>query len=152
MATRLRLMSLVDRAFVVRLLLLTLLASLLIVADGYALVMLSDRLGVYLALAVVASTGLIGLFFLINSILTTLAETRARIREGAFPRRPFARLAALFIAAGLILVPGLVTDIIGLLIYLPPFRLGFGLLLVRPLDRQLWQIYEHVKLEEASSL
>lgn len=145
-------MSLVDRAFVVRLLLLTLLASLLIIADGYALVMLSDRLGVYLALAVVASTGLIGLFFLINSILTTLSETRARIRAGGFPRRPFARLAALFISAGLILLPGLVTDLLGLLIYLPPFRLGVGLLLVRPLDRQLWQIYEHVKLEEASSL
>ncbi len=149
MATRLRLLSLVDRAFVIRLLLLMLLGSLLIVADGYALIGLSGAVGRYLALAVVSSTGLVGLFFLANSILSTLAAVRGSIRAGVFPRRDFARLGSLFIAAGLILLPGLVTDMIGVFMYLPPIRVGLGLLLIRPLDTQLWQIYEHVKLEEA---
>ncbi len=126
-----------------------LLGSLLIVADGYALIRLSGAIGRYLALAVVSSTGLVGLFFLVNSILSTLAAARGSIRAGIFPRHDFARLASLFIAAGLIILPGLVTDIIGVFMYLPPIRVALGLLLIRPLDTQLWQIYEHVKLEEA---
>jgi UPF0716 protein FxsA len=126
-----------------------LLASLLIVADGYALIELSAQVGRYLALALVASTGLIGLFFLINSILTTLAAARRHIRRGSFPKRDFARLAGLFVAAALIILPGLITDVIGVVVYVPPVRLALGLLIVRPLDSQLWQIYEHVKLQEA---
>ena len=151
MATRLRLLSLVDRAFVVRLLLVMLLASLLVVADGYALIELSTHLGRYLSLAVVASTGFVGLFFLTNSILATLSAMRRHVRSGSFPKRDFARLAGLFISAGLIVLPGLVTDLIGIVIYIPPLRVAFGLLIIRPLDSQLWQIYEHVKLQEAEN-
>ncbi|NBC29554.1 MAG: FxsA family protein [Spirochaetes bacterium] len=151
MATRLRLLSLVDRAFVVRLLLVMLLASLIVVADGYALIELSTHLGRYLSLAVVASTGFVGLFFLANSILATLSAVRRHVRTGSFPKRDFARLASLFISAGLIVLPGLVTDLIGIVIYTPPVRLAFGLLMVRSLDSQLWQIYEHVKLQEAEN-
>ena len=146
---RLQLLSFVDRASVIRLLLLILLASILLLADGYALIVISGPIGRYLALAVVASTGLIGLFFLVNSILATLAVARSWISGGYFPRRDFARLASLLVAAVLILIPGLLTDALGLLMYSPPFRLLFGLLLTRPLEAQLWQLYEHVKLEEA---
>lgn len=145
---RVQLLPFVDRAFVIRLLLLMLLGSILMLADGYVLILLSEPLGRYLALALVASTGLIGLFFLVNSILSTLSTARGWIRAGHFPRRDFARLASLLVGSALLLIPGLLSDAIGLLLYLPPLRLLAGLAITRPLEPQLWQLYEHVKLEE----
>ena len=143
------LLRLFDRGYIVQLLLLLLLLTLPLIADGLLLLLLAERCGKYLALAISASTGFIGLFFLINSVSTTLFTLHRRISLGVYPRKQYHDLAALLIASLLLIIPGLFTDAIGLLFYLPPLRSALGLAICRRWRRQLGEVYEHLKMESS---
>ncbi len=140
------LLQLCDRSFVVRLLLLLLLLAIPVIGDGFLLLMLADRCGRYLALAIAASTGLISLFFLINSLSSTLRKMQLRVAAAEFPARQYHELTALVTAAVLLLLPGLLTDLLGLLFYLPLFRSLLGALICLPFRRRLAEVYEYQKL------
>lgn len=140
------LLQLCDRSFVIRLLLLLLLLAIPVIGDGLLLLMLAERYGRYLALAMAASTGLISLFFLVNSISSTLRTMQLRIAAAQFPARQYHDLAALVTAAVLLLLPGLLTDLLGLLFYLPLFRSLLGALVCRPFRRRMAEVYEYQKM------
>ncbi|TVQ38278.1 MAG: FxsA family protein [Spirochaetaceae bacterium] len=141
------LLQLFSRGYIVRLFMLLLLLSVPLIADGFLLLLLAERCGRYLALAICASTGFFGLFFLINSVSTTLHTLRIRVSQGEYPRRQYHDVAALLIAALLLIIPGFFTDLIGLLFYLPPLRSALGFAVCRPWRRQLSEVYEHLRME-----
>ncbi len=80
------------------------------------------------AVGVLATLGLI-LFGMIAGILllrwqgvATLMRVRAEVDAGRTPTRPLADGAAQAIAAMLVILPGFLTDILGILLFLPPVR------------------------------
>jgi UPF0716 protein FxsA len=140
------LLRLFESGFVTRLFLLVLFFSILGIADGFILLVLGERYGTYLLLAVTASTGLLALFFLLNSVTSTIARIRRDVEAGVYPRRQYALLAGLLVAGVLLLLPGFFTDALGILIYLPPVRRMVGGAVTARHAGFLREAYEYLKL------
>ena len=136
------------QVFLVRFFLVILLVSILFLADGFVLVHLAERLGKYLALSLSAATGLLALLFLVNSTHAIVRSLRSKVREGSYPQPEYRALAGVLVSSVFLLVPGFVTDAIGLFIYIPPFRHLVGVFIARKLADELVQSYEYLKLAE----
>lgn len=136
-----------DKAYVMRLFFLLLLLSIPMLADGYVLVVASSVYGVFMVLGVSAAIGLGGILLVLGAVDATLEHLRDRVREGRYPSREYCELAALIAGGVLIAIPGLVTDALAVVLYIPPFRRFAGMLLVRPLRSKLKDVYEYLKLE-----
>ena len=135
-----------DRGFLLRSLLLLMLYSLVPFGESFLLLMLNAYLGIYLLLAMVASSTLLGFFLIVRPITAILAEIDKSVEAGYFPDEPFAMLAGTLVSAVLLLTPGFVTDTIGLLIFLPFLRRWVGRLITKRMDSRLKGLYEYIKL------
>lgn len=137
-----------DKAYVTRLFFVLLGLSVLLLADGYVLVLAASRFGVFMALGICASVGFVGMIVTLLAVDATLEHLRERVRRGAYPAQEYAALGSLVVAGLLLIIPGLFTDAIGVVLYTPPFRRFVGTLIVRPLRGRLKDAYEHLKLAE----
>ena len=135
-----------DRSFITRVLLLALLYSLLPLAEIFLLIYLGDRMGNYFTLALAALTGLIGMLFALRGFRKNLDILKRKIRAGEYPGEEFATLTGIFVAAVLLLTPGFITDVLGLLLFVPVIRNGLGRLLIRLTRTDLKELYEYLKL------
>ena len=135
-----------DRVRLTRFLFCVQLVALLLLADGYLLLYLGRELGRHLALAIVGLTGLLALFFVLNSAKSMLAKLWRTVHNGVYPRNEYAQLIAIAVGGCLLLLPGLFSDAIGLIIYLPSLRLLFGRMMCAPFSRDLYQMYEYLRL------
>ena len=135
-----------DRSFITRLLLLALLYSLLPLAEIFLLIYLGDRIGNYFTLALAALTGLIGMLFALRGFRRNLEILKTKIRAGEYPGEEFVTLTGIFLAAVLLLTPGFITDVLGLLLFVPVIRSGLGRLLIRLTRTDLKELYEYLKL------
>jgi UPF0716 protein FxsA len=79
-------------------------------------------IGVMPTLAAVALTSLTGALVLRHQGLSLAARIQNALRDGALPGRTLFDAMAVFMAGFLLLVPGFFTDIVGLLLLLPPVR------------------------------
>ena len=68
----------------------------------------------------------VGLVLLRWQGTATLMKIRAAAAAGSVPARPLLEGAVLAIAAVLLIVPGFLTDILGLLLFIPAFRARLG--------------------------
>jgi UPF0716 protein FxsA len=135
-----------DRSFITRVLLLALLYSLLPLAEIFLLIYLGDRMGNYFTLALAALTGLIGMLFALRGFRKNLDILKRKIRAGEYPGEEFATLTGIFVAAVLLLTPGFITDVLGLLLFVPVIRSGLGRMLIRLTRTDLKELYEYLKL------
>jgi len=141
-----------DEARILRLYFLELLIALLIIADAFVFIVLSEYMGVFLLLAAAGVTALPGIYIVYNSIRNTLGAVRARVRVGRYPHLEYAGLAGLLLSGTLLVLPGFASDAIGILLYILPIRLAVGLLICSRLETPLNETYEHLKLEEYAEL
>jgi UPF0716 protein FxsA len=137
-----------DRTFITKLLILALLYSLLPLAEIFLLIYLGDRIGNYFTLALAALTGLIGMLFALRGFRRNLEVLRQKIRDGEYPGQEFITLTGIFLAAILLLTPGFITDLLGLLLFVPVIRNGLGRLLIRLTRTDLKELYEYLKLDD----
>jgi UPF0716 protein FxsA len=133
---------------VTRALFLLLLVSLIMLVDGYVLIVISRTLGIYLLLAIEAATGLIGVLFIIGSYRHGLDRMREAVRAGRYPGREFRWLACLIVSALCLIMPGFVSDALGILVVVPPLRWVVGYAALRAGRGGLDELYEYLKLEE----
>jgi len=148
MEQRPRLLMLVHVDSVTRLIFSLLLASLLLVADGYVLIIVSRYLGIYLLLAVEAATGLLAVLAILSSYRHTVSEVREAVRANRYPVAEFRSLASLWVGSICLIVPGFVTDVIGLAAMIPPLRWLAGYVIERSVRTRFEELYEYLKLEE----
>lgn len=139
--------GIIDPNVVARALFRGLLASLLLLADGYVLILASRRLGVYLLLAIVASTGLLAIAVVLISYRAQLRSMRRSVAIGAYPAKEFRRLIPLLTAAVLLIVPGLVTDALGVLLLTRPVGWLLGAVLERIRRSHFRELYEYLRLQ-----
>lgn len=88
-------------------------------------------IGLWPTLAIVVLTAILGTWQLRVQGLATLARARAEIDRGGLPARELFTGACLLVAGVLLLTPGFVTDALGFLLFLPPFREMLRALLTR---------------------
>jgi UPF0716 protein FxsA len=148
MDRRPRLLSMVHLDTVTRVLFVLLLASLVIIADGYVLILVSRYLGIYLLLAAEATTGLIAVMMILSSYRHTVTLVRESVRQDRYPGVEFRSLSCLWVGAACLIVPGFVTDAIGIAALLPPLRWGIGYWIERRGRNGFEELYEYLKLEE----
>ncbi|CAH0338780.1 FxsA family protein [Rhizobium sp. CECT 9324] len=107
---------------------LILLAPLVEIAS---LILVGQALGVMATLGLVLLAGIAGLFLLRIQGAGILRRLQTEASKGADPGRELVHAGLLVIAAFLLLVPGFVGDVIGLLLFLPFVR-DFAWRLAKP--------------------
>ena len=93
-----------------------------------SLILVGQAIGVLSTLALVLLSAVLGLFLLKQQGRGILRRMQQETRQGVDPGRDIVHGALMVVAAFLLIVPGFVGDIIGLLLFIPPLR-----------DR-LWQV------------
>lgn len=140
--------GLVDPDRVLRLLSLGLIAALLMLADGYVLIIVSRQIGIYLLLAVVASTGLLAIVLVVAAYRAEVDLMWRAVRDGRYPQRHFRRLIPLLAAAVLLIVPGFVTDAVGIGLAIRPLGWPLGALVERRNRERFRELYEYLRLHQ----
>jgi UPF0716 protein FxsA len=79
-------------------------------------------IGVWPTIGLTIATALAGSLMLRHQGLTALMRARAQMDRGELPARELFEGMFLVLAGALLLVPGFVTDAVGLLLFFPPFR------------------------------
>jgi UPF0716 protein FxsA len=85
-------------------------------------VIVGQQIGVLYTLALVVATGLLGAMLLRIQGFGVMTRVRRELDAGGDPGRELAHGTMILLAGVLLLIPGFVTDIIGLLLFLPPVR------------------------------
>lgn len=88
-------------------------------------------IGVWPTIGLTVATALAGSLMLRHQGLATLMRARAQMDRGELPARELFEGVCLVLAGALLLVPGFVTDAIGLMLFFPPFRRLLRLLIAR---------------------
>ncbi len=135
-----------DRDFMVRALFLLLLYSLLPLAEIVLILFVGDALGRYLTLALTASTALLGALVAARQLRGLLAAARARIRSGEYPGAEFVEIAGILVGSILLMTPGFITDVLGLVMFVPAVRRRVGRMVTSRLQRRLTEVYEYLRL------
>lgn len=85
-------------------------------------VIVGQQIGVLLTLALVVASGILGAILVRVQGFGVMNRIRQELEAGGDPGREVAHGAMILLAGVLLLIPGFVTDIIGLLLFLPPVR------------------------------
>jgi len=141
-------MRFLDSGFILRILYLILLFSLVPIADMYVLLQLVELVPKHILMAVVTATGVFGLFLVFLVIRSVLETMHGRIKDGYYPGVEFFELAGLLIAGVLLITPGFVGDVVGLLLLLPALRRAIGRLVAGSMEERFKELYEYLKLYE----
>ncbi len=80
------------------------------------------EIGVWPTLALVVAGVLVGSLLLKRQTLSTLRAAQTEARAGRVPEREIVHGAMIALAGILLILPGFVTDLFGLLLFLPPVR------------------------------
>ncbi|MBU2194193.1 MAG: membrane protein FxsA [Alphaproteobacteria bacterium] len=85
-------------------------------------VVVGERIGVLPTLGLVIATGVLGAFLMRLQGFGVMNRIRAELEDGRDPGRELAHGVMILLAGVLLLIPGFVTDIVGVLLFLPPLR------------------------------
>lgn len=94
-------------------------------------IFVSNEVGSLLTLLGVFLTAIIGITYLKNQGLTVLNRVRSDLAKGHPPVVSIADSISLVVGGGLMLIPGYVTDGVGLLLFIPGIRTMVGMCLLK---------------------
>ena len=92
-------------------------------AEIYALIKVGSWLGVFPTIALLLLVSALGAVLVKREGLRVLRRMQEQVAAGNMPSNELLDAVCLLLAGVLLLVPGFVTDAVGLLLLLPPFRL-----------------------------
>ena len=96
--------------------------AIMAVVELYVFVQTAQWLGFFTALLAVIVVSVIGFALVKKEGIRTVRRFERQARQGQVPSRELADTVALLIAGGLLLFPGLATDLVGLVLLTPPAR------------------------------
>jgi UPF0716 protein FxsA len=91
-------------------------------AEIAGFVVVGRWIGIWGTLALVIGTAIAGGYVLRLQGMHMLRQLSATSREGALPGRDLVDGAMIVVAGILLLLPGLITDVLGVLLFIPPVR------------------------------
>lgn len=126
------------------LLLLFLLFTLMPLLELWLLFQLSGVFGFWTTVAVVLLTGFVGAWLAKMQGWLTMFRIRSELASGKLPAEAMGDGVMLLVAGVLLITPGVITDVVGLSLLLPPVRI-----VVRKLLKHWFA--KHVKIETNAS-
>lgn len=85
-------------------------------------IQVGSNIGIFGTVTMTVLTAVVGTVLVRSQGLATLNKVSASLNQGEMPLRPVFDGACQLIAGALLLAPGFITDTIGLLLFIPPFR------------------------------
>lgn len=86
------------------------------------LIFVGSSIGVFPTIGLIILTGFLGVMLLRIQGVAVLARIRSEMDRGQIPDKSMADAAMIALAGVFLIVPGFVSDIIGILLFLPPVR------------------------------
>jgi UPF0716 protein FxsA len=142
------LMKFLDISFILKLLYIVLLCSLIPLVDMLVVLQLAELIPKYILMAFVTASGLAGILISYFSIREVLRQIHYKIRSGYYPRNEVFELVGLLPSAFLLITPGLIGDLIGLLLLIPSLRRMIGQMISGRTEDRFKELYEYLKLYE----
>jgi UPF0716 protein FxsA len=100
----------------------TLAFLVLVLGEIAVFIWVGEAIGVPATLGLILFGMIAGVMLLRRQGVATLMRVRAEVDAGRTPARPLADGAAAAVAAILVILPGFLTDLLGILLFLPPVR------------------------------
>ncbi len=110
----------------------------------YLLIQLGSVIGAFNTLLLVILTGATGAYLARLQGLQVMFRVRERLQQGQMPAEDMIDALIIFIAGIVLLTPGLLTDIAGLLLLLPSIRFRFKVWLRQKLDQWMQNPKIHI--------
>ena len=110
--------------------------TLIPMIELYLLIKLGAEIGAFNTLLLVILTGATGAYLARLQGLQVMFRVQTRLQQGEMPAEDMLDALIIFIAGIVLLTPGLLTDLAGLLLLLPSIRFRFKVWLRQKLD--LW--------------
>lgn len=98
---------------------------------------LGNYIGILETLLIIIGTGIVGGILLKKQGIKAVRNVQQQLREGVMPGDAIIDGLAILIGGILLILPGFLTDILGVFILIPFTRKGFKLLLIRLLHRAI---------------
>jgi UPF0716 protein FxsA len=115
---------------------LFLLFLVLPVAELYVILKVGDSIGVWWTVLLLAADSLIGAMLLRNQGRAVWRRFNAAMSEGRLPHREVMDGVLVVFGGAFLITPGFITDVIGVLLLLPPSRAVIRRILARRLSRR----------------
>ena len=106
-----------------------------------AFIEIGGRIGLGATILLVVTTAIIGTILLRRQGTETMQSLRASLSNGKFPANALFDGFCLVIAGALLITPGFFTDIIGMVLFIPPFRKFLRKILI---DKGIIRVYSNV--------
>ncbi|UCD83852.1 MAG: FxsA family protein [Deltaproteobacteria bacterium] len=116
---------------------LLLIFTLVPLIELYLLIKIGVHFGAANTILLVVGTGVVGAYLAKMQGIRTVNKIRSNLSEGILPAEEMIDALLIFIAGVVLLTPGVITDLCGLLILIPSTRLLFKRWLRRQFDRMI---------------
>ncbi len=113
------------------------------IAEIALLIVVGEKIGLVLTLGIVIGTAVIGTTLLRAQGFGVLSRVNKSMNDGEMPLVPVMEGMFLLIAGAFLLTPGLITDAIGFILLVPPFRIAIARWIMGHMLRRggIWQVY-----------
>jgi len=118
--------------------------TLIPVIELYLLIKLGAAVGPFNTLLLVILTGAVGAYLAKLQGLEAMMRVKTRLQQGETPAEEMLDALIIFIAGIVLLTPGLLTDISGLLLLLPATRLRFKIWLRQKFNQWIQSSNVHI--------
>jgi UPF0716 protein FxsA len=118
--------------------------TLIPVIELYLLIQLGAAVGPFNTLLLVILTGAVGAYLAKLQGLEAMMRVKTRLQQGETPAEEMLDALIIFIAGIVLLTPGLLTDISGLLLLLPATRLRFKIWLRQKFNQWIQSSNVHI--------
>lgn len=113
----------------------------------YLYVLLGGQIGAWATLGVVIGAMVAGFAILRFQGFSMLLRARRALLEGKQPAGPIIEGVAVLIAGLLLIVPGMISDVLGLLLLIPPVRRALIKIIVKAVSARLHQSTQATEAE-----
>lgn len=120
--------------------------GLFFIGEAFLLVEASGHFGTYPVFIILTGTALLGLLLVWPAALFSLKRIRQEIAWGNFPEKAIYSFLGLLVSGVCMLLPGFVSDLLGLFIYIAGLRRPVGKLVALGSKAKLLEAYEYLKL------
>jgi UPF0716 protein FxsA len=107
------------------------------VAELYVILKVGDSIGILWTLLLLAADSILGTLLLRAQGRTVWRRFNAALSEGRVPHREVMDGVLVIFGGAFLITPGFITDVVGILLLLPPSRAVIRRLVVRRLGRQV---------------
>lgn len=96
------------------------------VIEMFILIQAGKIFGFWTTLGILITLGVLGIYLIKSQGLAVFGEIKNELARGQVPTRYLLDALLIIISGALLLTPGLLTDLFGLLLLVPPLRLRVG--------------------------